>query len=158
MPGQLEIPSAGQMVVVRNRPGVVRDVVADGGNGRGGLLHLVDLEYIDGWDHPAQESVLWEREVAPRVVSRLALPRLDDPVSRPDPPDRFAAYLDAIRWSSTAHLPAGGSTTPRLLSPWQSAVQVEDYQLYPVLKALLDRKSTRLNSSHSRASRMPSSA
>ena len=34
------------------------------------------------------------------------------------------------------------------------------HQLYPMLRALLlqDRKSTRLNSSHSRASRMPSSA
>ncbi len=123
--------------MVRNRPAVMRDVAAYGGNGRGGVLHLVDLEYIDGWDHPAQESVLWEREVSPRVVSRLALPRLDDPASRPDPPDRFAAYLDSIRWSSAAYLPAGGSTTPRLLSPWHSAVQVEDYQLYPVLKALL---------------------
>jgi len=60
------------MVMVRNRPGVVRDVVAYSGNGRAGALHLVDLEYIDGWGHPGQESVLWEREVAPRIVSRLA--------------------------------------------------------------------------------------
>ena len=125
------------MVVVRNRPGVVRDVAAYGGNGRGGVLHLVDLEYIDGWDHPARESVLWEREVAPRVVSRLALPRLDDPASKPDTPGRFAAYLDAIRWSSTGRLATAAGRNPWLLSPWQSAVQVEDYQLYPVLKALL---------------------
>jgi hypothetical protein len=114
MSASLEIPSAGQMVVVRNRPGVVRDVAPYGGNGRSGVLHLVDLEYIDGWDHPAHESVLWEREVGPRVVSRLALPRIDDPVSRPDAPERFAAYLDSIRWSSTARLVRGAGETPWL--------------------------------------------
>ncbi|HEX7512904.1 MAG TPA: hypothetical protein VF464_05990, partial [Candidatus Methylomirabilis sp.] len=68
------IPVAGQMVVVRNRPGVVRDVVAYGGNGSGAALHLVEIEYLDGWEHPGQESVLWEREVAPRVLDRRALP------------------------------------------------------------------------------------
>ena len=66
------IPVAGQMVVVRNRPGVVRDVVAYGGNGSDVVLHLVELEYLDGWEHPGPEAVLWEHEVAPRVVSRLA--------------------------------------------------------------------------------------
>ena len=137
MDGSAMIPVAGQMVVVRNRPGVVRDVVAYGGNGSGGALHLVELEYIDGWEHPALESVLWEREVAPRIVSRLALPAIEAPGSRPDAPDRFAAYLDAVRWSSTARLIPRSEGAPWLLSPWHSAVQVEDYQLYPVLKALL---------------------
>ncbi len=131
------IPSAGQMVVVRNRPGVVRDVIAYGGNGSGGALHLVELEYLDGWEHPGQEAVLWEREVAPRVVSRLALPDIAAPASRPDAPDRFRAYLDAVRWSATARIIPRSEGAPWLLSPWHSAVQVEDYQLYPVLKALL---------------------
>jgi superfamily II DNA or RNA helicase len=131
------IPVAGQMVVVRNRPGVVRDVFAYGGNGSGGALHLIELEYLDGWEHPGQESVLWEREVAPRVVSRLALPDIAAPASRPDAQDRFGAYLDAVRWSATARVIPRSEGAPWLLSPWQSAVQVEDYQLYPVLKALL---------------------
>ena len=35
---------------------------------------------------------------------------------------------------------------------------VENEKILQILKAGIDRKSTRLNSSHSRASRMPSSA
>lgn len=124
------IPVAGQMVVVRNRPGVVRDVVAYGGNGSGGALHLVELEYLDGWEHPGQEAVLWEREVAPRVVSRLALPDIADPASRPDAPDRFGAYLDAVRWSATARLIPRSEGVPWLLSPWQSTWAVASWRMW----------------------------
>ena len=115
------IPVAGQMVVVRNRPGVVRDVVAYGGNGSGGMLHLVELEYLDGWEHPGQESVLWEREVAPRVLDRRALPDIAAPASRPDEHNRFGAYLDAVRWSATARAgPASWPPISRAPRAWEA--------------------------------------
>ncbi len=54
----------------------------------------------------------------------------------PDPPDRFAAFCDALRWSSVARLPGLTGDGPALVSPWESAVAPEPYQLYAVLKAL----------------------
>jgi SNF2 family DNA or RNA helicase len=80
--------------------------------------------------------VLWEREVGARIISSLSLPAIDTPGSRPDAPDLFDAFVDAVRWSSATSAP--------LLAPWQSAIQVEDYQLYPVLKALLMPRVTLL--------------
>ena len=55
---------------------------------------------------------------------------------QPDHPDRFAAFCDAIRWSSVARLPGLSGDGVALVSPWESAVLPEPYQLYPVLKAL----------------------
>lgn len=123
------------MVVVRNRPATVRDVTVSGQGVASGLLHTVQVEYIDGWPHPAGDIILWEREPAAKVVQTLALPGVDQPGSLPDQPDRFGAFVDSARWSAVNKV--SGSDDALIVSPWHSAVQVEDYQLYPVLKALL---------------------
>jgi len=54
---------------------------------------------------------------------------------RPDALDRFGAFCDALRWSSIARLPGLTSDDAALISPWESAVHPEPYQLVPVLKA-----------------------
>ena len=70
-----------------------------------------------------------------RAYFRLVgLPRVGDGLD-PDPPERFAAFCDALRWSSVARLPGLTGDGPALVSPWESAVAPEPYQLYPVLKA-----------------------
>jgi superfamily II DNA or RNA helicase len=127
------IPEPGQAVLVRGRPAAVRDVRSQTGNEL--ATHLVEVEYLDGWEFPAEDTLLWEAEVDARVLHGGGLPRVADGLN-PDPPERFAAFCDALRWSSVARLPGLTGDGPALVSPWESAVAPEPYQLYPVLKAL----------------------
>lgn len=136
---EFEIPQPGQMVVVRQRPAVVRDVKKYSSNNNPGC-HGVQVEYLDGWLYPEVDNLVWEREVNPQIVKGNLLPKIDAQGSLPDIPERLQSFLNAYRWSSVARL--GSSEGDRekdinLVAPWQSAVQVEDYQLYPVLKSLL---------------------
>jgi len=127
------IPEPGQAVLVRGRPAAVRDVRAQTGNEA--ATHLVEVEYLDGWEFPPEDTVLWEAEIDARVLQGGGLPRIQDGLI-PDPPERFAAFCDALRWTSVARLPGLTGEGPALVSPWESAVAPEPYQLYPVLKAL----------------------
>jgi len=134
----MDTPQAGQSVIVRNRPAVIRDVTAAPGPGPGGEMHVLEVEYLDGYGHPDREALIWEREVDARVLSALRLPKVDDASRPPADPDGFAALLDALRWSSVGRGSplADDSGRASLVCPWHGAVQVEDYQLYPVLKAM----------------------
>ena len=98
-------------------------------------MNLVEVEYFDGNEFPGEDTVLWEREIGAEVLKGGGLPRIGDGI-QPDHPDRFAAFCDAIRWSSVARLPGLTGDDIPLVSPWESAVMPEPYQLYPVLKAL----------------------
>ena len=135
----MTIPQAGQTVIVRNRPALVRSV-DERTHPSMAATHEVQVEYIDGWPHPNSDYLIWELERGARVVASLAIPRVDEPDHLPDDPALLHAFLRANRWSAVNRLAAQREQDEqelRLISPWQSAVQVEDYQLYPVLKALL---------------------
>lgn len=141
MNGVSEVLEQGQLVIVRHRPALIREVTSIVNHDTKVNEHLVNIEYIDGWSFPAEDTVLWEREVGVKVLSRISLPNIGSPQEPPDMPDRFDAFLDAMRWSSQGKmmtlvdLPVD-YTSCSILSPWRSAVQIEDYQLYPVLKAM----------------------
>ena len=84
--------------------------------------------------------MIWELERGARVVASLAIPRVDEPDQLPDDLALLHAFLWANRWSAINRLAPQREQDELelcLISPRQSAVQVEDYQLYPVLKALL---------------------
>lgn len=99
--------------------------------------HVVDVEYLDGWDFPGEDRLVWEREWKPAILREAGLPRgVDDPSQQPDRLDRFHAFLDALRWSSLARVPGLTTDELELTAPWQGAVAVEAYQLLPVMKAL----------------------
>jgi len=131
----------GQLVYVRKRPGLVRTVNQFTDSHTRNKHHLVEIEYIDGWHFPSYDTLIWEREFGTRVLSKVALPEIGSPQLQPDAPSRFDAFVDSIRWSNSAKianlidLPKKYVSFP-VTSPWKSAVQVEDYQLYPVLKAM----------------------
>ena len=131
------VPRAGMLATVRNRRGVVAAVEPfDGETGR---LHLVHLEYTD--DHqPAEERLLWEIEPSRQLLPPHALP---DPAHAGGAmaADDFDALLHAARWTALSPYldPAGGAARPPqepIASPFHGGVQIESYQLVPLLKAL----------------------
>ncbi len=130
------IPSIGQLVLVRNRPARVTDVQSY--NGDQGVTHAVELRYCDAMCYPETESVIWENEINPKVISKLNLPDLSRLSLKPDNPEVFNAYLLALKWSN--HSSLHQQEIPEIISPWYSAIQVEDYQLYPVMKSALSHR------------------
>jgi len=136
----MEIPEIGQIVLVRNRPAIIRNQVTFSEGSSGIQLHTLDLEYIDGYNHPTEDRIIWEREINAKSFSSLQFPDLTKSINLPDHPLRYDSFLNALRWSSNCiftyeYGKVKKSPIP-FLSPWYSAVQIEDYQIYPVLKAL----------------------
>ena len=120
---------------VRNRRGVTTGV--EPFDGPAGRLHLVNVEYKDD-QFPRDEKLIWELEPAGRLLEPTALPSVGS--SDPMPVDDFDALLRATRWSAASPFldPDGSGPLERLpvASPFHGAVQVEDFQLVPLLKAL----------------------
>lgn len=120
---------------VRNRRGVVTGV--EPFDGPAGRLHLVHLDYKDD-QFPRDEQLIWELEPGGRMLEPTALPNVG--AGDPMPVDDFDALLRATRWSAAMPFldPDGSGPLERLpiSSPFHGAVQVEDFQLVPLLKAL----------------------
>lgn len=129
----ISIPRVGAVANVRNRRGLVTAVAPYGQP----QVHLVTIEYIDS-DGVPEEQLLWEVEPNARVLEPTALP---DP-SRDSPmlPDEFEALVRATRWTAlTPYVDPDGAGPIELLplsAPFRGAIQVEDFQLVPLLKAL----------------------
>jgi hypothetical protein len=89
--------------------------------------HLVSLLSVEDDALGEQLQVVWEIEPGAQVVEKVALP---EPTGF-DPPDRLGAFLDAVRWgaASTADL-------RNIPSPFRSGIDIEDYQLDPVVRAV----------------------
>jgi superfamily II DNA or RNA helicase len=121
--------------IVRNRRGVIT-TVEPSDDARRGRLHLVHVEYKDD-QLPYEERLLWELEPRSRLLEPNALP---DAAADPMPQDDFDALVRAARWTSASPFidPDGQGPLERLpiSSPFHGAVQVEDFQLVPLLKAL----------------------
>ena len=126
------IPRAGLLAHVRNRHGVI--TAATPFDGEDGRLHLVEVDYKDA-RQPATERLLWELEPVREVVAPTALP---DAAAKPMPAADFDALLRAARWSALSpYLGPDGESAPEMVaSPFHGAVQVENYQLQPLLQAL----------------------
>ncbi len=120
-----QIPEQGQLVQVRSRHYVVLDVDEHADNGD--LSRKVRLECLDDDALGDELEVIWEREVAADVHDTSRLPRPDGF----DALDTFLAYTSALRWSSNSVI-AG----PPLTAPFYGAVEIEPYQLVPVVRAL----------------------
>jgi SNF2 family DNA or RNA helicase len=74
-------------------------------------------------------DVLWENELDAEVRNAENWSRIADRGF--DPPPRFAAYLNILRWNCVT------STDPRLLqAPFRAGITLDPYQLEPLRKAL----------------------
>lgn len=137
----MRVPDIGQCVLVRKRPAVVRNKIQSPGTRFGQKTHLLDVDYLDTYNYPGSDTIVWEREVGAAIYALHDFPNIFPPLN-PDKPSRFHAFIDAISWSAQgvyefeSDKKTVSYTSAPLSSPWFSAVQVEDYQLYPVLQAL----------------------
>ncbi|MGC9317959.1 MAG: DISARM system SNF2-like helicase DrmD [Armatimonadota bacterium] len=131
-------PEPGQLVVLRSRPGVVRDVAsAQPTDGDGQAQTFVTVDYIDGDQNPETDTVVWQRESQGTTLSSLSFPVIDDRDNPPSRPEAFSSLLDSLRWASMGQQGIlRGAGIDGLVAPLFGAVQVEDYQLHPVLKAM----------------------
>jgi hypothetical protein len=127
-------PAPGRLVTVRNRQwittGVSRGAVASSDPHvlAARAPHLVVLTSIEDDARDEELSVVWELEPGTVVHDTATLP---SPEYGFDEPSQLAAFPHAVRWGAIA----SADTTARQ-APFRSGIQIEDYQLDPVVRAL----------------------
>ena len=131
--GTEQLPEEGNLVEVRGQSWVVARVepsppAPDGHDNRRPAT-LVHLQSVADGRFGDTLSVIWEVEPGRRVLPAGSLP--DASTGTYDPPNRLAAFLDAVRWSAVASADA-----KTLQAPFRSGVAVEPYQLEPVSRAV----------------------
>jgi Helicase conserved C-terminal domain/SNF2-related domain len=115
-------PEPGSFVRVRQRRWLVEQCTPFD------TLTSLDLACVEDDAQGERLSVIWEAEPDARV---LLDERTAKPLRAPDPPERFAAYLHALRWSCVT------STDPTLFqAPLRAGIIPKTYQLEPLRKAL----------------------
>ena len=126
------VPEPGQVVVVRQRPFVVADVKASALPAEatlGGTVkeHLVTLSSVEDEGLGEELQVVWELEAGTTCQEKAGLPELREV----DDPRAFDAFLDAVTWGSVSQ-----ADDKALQAPFRSGVEVDEYQLDPVVRAL----------------------
>lgn len=118
------MPTPQALVAVRGQKWVVSQVEP------AGQATLVSLQSVEDGRFGETLEVIWELEPGRRVLPTGSLPEVSATAGF-DPPERLAAFLDAVRWSAVT------SADVRLLqAPFRSGVTIEDYQLEPVARAV----------------------
>jgi len=137
-------PQIGHLVLIRRRPAIIRQIEIKKGTNTSEKdrdLHFVSLEYLDSWDFPNEDHLLWERERNTKILSNIEFPPIESKIC--DNPQIFKSYINGIKWSSLSQFyntknfrETNSSTFTRIFSPWRSAIKIEDYQLVPLIKAM----------------------
>jgi superfamily II DNA or RNA helicase len=124
------VPEQGQLAVVRQRRYVVTDVqqsVLRKEFSREPAPHLVSLTSIEDDALGEEIQVVWEVEPGAYAFQKMELPT---PAGF-DRPANLEAFLDAVRWGA-----ASIADTRQLQSPFRSGIEIESYQLDPVIRAI----------------------
>lgn len=123
------VPEQGQLAVVRQRRYVVTDVRAGAASPQivEQRQHLVSLTSIEDDALGEELQVIWEIEPGARAFEKMELPE----PSGFDQPAHLEAFLDAVRWGA-----ASIADTRQLQSPFRSGIEIESYQLDPVVRAI----------------------
>jgi SNF2 family DNA or RNA helicase len=127
------VPELGQLVQVRSRRWVVNEVKPSALLAKAMQLppirtqNLITLASVEDDGFGEELQVVWEVEPGARVMEKAAFPQ---PTGF-DQPAHLDAFLDAVRWgaSSTADL-------KNIQAPFRSGIEIEDYQLDPVVRAI----------------------
>ncbi len=128
----MSIPAAGQVVEVRQRPWVVLDVsrsafTPDPIRGATDEHALVTLSSIEDDGLGEELQVIWSIEPSRAIHQRSGLPE----VAGFDAPEVLDCFIDAVRWGAVS-----SADVRALQAPFRSGIQIEDYQLDPVARAL----------------------
>lgn len=91
---------------------------------------LVTLTSVSEDDLGEELTVVWEVEPGRAVIPSGALPDVPEP-GLWDDPQTLGALIDAVRWGSVA-----SADVSTLQAPFRAGIQIKDYQLEPVAKAL----------------------
>jgi superfamily II DNA or RNA helicase len=126
------------MALVRNRHGIIA-AVSPYQSKDGPVLHLVDVEYTDTEGAPS-EQILWELEARCEAISPGQMPH-PQPGQASMLAREFDALVRSVRWGAFQPFVSHDHARPDdsaacLSSPFHAAIQTEDYQLYPLLKAM----------------------
>jgi len=89
--------------------------------------HLVTLTSVEDDALGEELQVIWEVEPGAKVTEKNALPM----PGGFDTPHRLDTFLNAVRWGA-----ASSADVKALQSPFRSGVELEDYQLDPVARAI----------------------
>jgi ERCC4-related helicase len=126
-------PEQGQLVSVRSRQWIVTEVAPStlpAERLQSGLetpQHLLTLSSVEDDGLGEEINILWELEPGARVVEKVALP---EPTGF-DPPVQLDAFLDAVRWGASS-----SADIRNIQAPFRSGIDIEDYQLDPVVRAI----------------------
>lgn len=128
------LPEQGQIVTVRLRQWVVTDIVTSAlptsPLATKVVLsppHLVALSSIEDDALGETLEVIWEIEPNARVDEKVGLPTFDGF----DSPSRFDAFLNAVAWGAIS-----SADYRTLQAPFRSGIEIEDYQLDPLVRAV----------------------
>lgn len=121
----LTLPRVGDTVEVRARRHVVLACRPSIGKGETWLR----LAGLDDDDAGTERELLWELEPDARLLASAGWDALG--AKGVDAPERFEAYLNALRWNAVA-----AADPERFLSPHRAGIEVKSYQLAPLRKAL----------------------
>lgn len=129
----IAIPEPGQLVDVRQSRFVVTEIQQTVPlqspvlSGLPRAQHLVTLASVEDDGLGTELQVIWELEVGAHVYEKSELP---EPRGF-DSPARLDAFLDAVRWGA-----ASSADIRNVQSPFRSGIDIEDYQLDPVVRAI----------------------
>src|SRR6185437_670402 len=89
--------------------------------------NLVTLSSVEDDAFGEEAQVIWEIEPGARLAETITLPTADGF----DPPAYLDAFLNAVRWGA-----ATSADVNALQAPFRSGIEIEDYQLDPVVRAI----------------------
>ncbi|MBV5331420.1 hypothetical protein JZU69_03275, partial [bacterium] len=72
-------------------------------------------------------QVFWELEPGTNIEEKVGLPQPDGF----DAPERLDAFMNAVRWGAIS-----SADMRSLQAPFRSGIEIEDYQLDPLVRAI----------------------
>lgn len=131
---QPKVPEQGQLVETRHRRWLATEINATETSVSTGNLeitgqkyHLVTLASVEDDSLHEEIQIVWEIEQGNRVFQKSELPE----VKNFDPPQMLDAFLDAVKWGA-----ASTTDSATLQAPFRSGIEIEDYQLDPLVRAI----------------------
>lgn len=140
-PSTATVPEEGQLVTVRNRRWSVLDVAPSelppppDAPPSWAPQNVVRLASIEDDAMGEELQVVWEIE--PGATVDEGGTDLPEPRNGFDDPRTFASYLHAVQWGAISQFDLDTQAEAgRLQAPFRSGIQIQEYQLDPLVRAL----------------------